>query len=181
STNQETTVADAAGQYRFNDIVPGRYQIEVRVPGFAVRKMDATVVAGAVAVANANLEIGQLSETMHVRGAAVAGAPAAKPAAAAPQRIRVGGNVQGSRLIQQVRPVYPDDLRQQGIQGTVMIRAIISKLGEPVNAQVVNTAIDPRLAQVALDSFRQWRYQPTLLNGEPVETLMTVDITFDLS
>ena len=60
-----------------------------------------------------------------------------------------------------------------------MLRAVISTTGEPLNPEVVNT-VDPGLARAALDAFRQWRYQPTLLNGEPVEVVTTVMMRFEL-
>ena len=87
--------------------------------------------------------------------------------------------MQAAELIKQVHPVYPADLKEQGITGTVMLRAVISTTGEPLHPEVVNT-VDPGLAQAALDAFRQWRYQPTLLNGEPVEVVTTVTMSFEL-
>ena len=59
------------------------------------------------------------------------------------------------------------------------MRAVISTTGEPLNPKVVNT-VDPGLAQAALDAVRQWRYQPTLLNGAPVEVVTTVTLSFEL-
>jgi protein TonB len=61
-----------------------------------------------------------------------------------------------------------------------MLRAVISTTGEPLNPEVVNSNVNPALAQAALDAFRQWRYQPTLLNGQPVEVVTTVMLTFEL-
>ena len=95
-------------------------------------------------------------------------------------RIPVGGNVQASKLVKQVAPIYPADLRQQGITGTVMLRAVISTTGEMLNPEVINTTVNPGLAQAALDAVRQWRYQPTLLNGQPVEVVTNIDVTFEL-
>jgi protein TonB len=92
----------------------------------------------------------------------------------------VGGNVQAAKLLRQVQPVYPADLKQQGITGTVMLRAVISTTGETLNPEVINTTVNPGLAQAALDAVRQWRYQPTLLNGQPVEVVTNVDVTFEL-
>ncbi|MEO8369475.1 MAG: energy transducer TonB [Candidatus Solibacter sp.] len=36
------------------------------------------------------------------------------------------------------------------------------------------------LAQAALDAVKQWRYQPTLLNGQPVQIATTMQVTFEL-
>ena len=71
----------------------------------------------------------------------------------APQRIPVGGNVQASRLIKKVDPVYPAELRQ-GITGTVMVRAVISTTGEMLNPEVISTTVNPGLAQAALEAVR---------------------------
>ncbi len=88
--------------------------------------------------------------------------------------------MQASKLIKKVDPVYPADLGQQGITGTVMLRAVISTTGEMLNPEVINTTVNPGLAQAALDAVRQWRYQPTLLNGQPVEVVTNIDVTFEL-
>jgi protein TonB len=87
--------------------------------------------------------------------------------------------VQAARLTYQPRPEYPADLQAAGVQGTVRIRAIVSKEGAVLHAQVMNT-VDPRLAQSALDAVNQWLYQPALLNGEPIEIMTSIDIDFSL-
>jgi protein TonB len=100
------------------------------------------------------------------------------PKAATPQRIRQGGNVQQAKLINMVRPVYPPLARQARVAGTVRLHAIIAKDGTVIQLEVVTG--HPLLVQAALDAVRQWRYQPTLLNGEPVEVDTTVDVVFTL-
>jgi protein TonB len=62
---------------------------------------------------------------------------------------------------------------------TVKIKAIISKTGDLLNPKVVNT-VEPALAQAALDAVKQWQYSPTLLNGQPIEVLTTIDVVFEL-
>jgi TonB family protein len=170
-----TTAADAAGTYRFTAIPPGKYTLEFASPGFKLLKQDLTVAAGQGVRQDANLQLGEINEsiTIHARNAAAA-APAGHP-------IRVGGNVQPARLIKQTRPEYPADLQQAGVEGTVMIRAVVSKDGSLLSPQVINTEIDSRLADLALSAIRQWRYQPSLLNGEPVEVLTTVSVDFKLN
>jgi periplasmic protein TonB len=46
---------------------------------------------------------------------------------------------------------------------------------------VLNTLADPSLAKAASQAVKQWRYQPTLLNGEPIEVVTTITINFRLS
>ena len=184
--NQEVTKVNAAGEFGFPSIPVGHYAIEVRARGFAVGKAEVLVQAGQRAETVVTLPLGQISEAVTVRAAKPASGSLAPPSPAAatpgqtPQRIPVGGNVQASKLIKKVDPVYPADLRQQGITGTVMLRAVISITGEMLNPEVINTTVNPGLAQAALDAVRQWRYQPTLLNGQPVEVVTNINVTFEL-
>lgn len=179
-SNQETTRANAAGEYRFNAIPPGRYELSVQSRGFANTKVPAVVTAAAVTRADLNLVIGSVMEDVTVTAPGVA-APGVPHSTANPQRIRVGGNVQPARLIQQARPAYPPDARQEGVTGIVLIRAVIPKTGDLLNPAVINTDIDPRLAKAALDAVSQWKYEPSLLNGEPVEIVTTIHLAFELN
>lgn len=96
-----------------------------------------------------------------------------------PQRIRVGGNVQSSKLVQGPKPEYPPLAKQARIQGKVMLNAVIGTDGAVTNLTVVSG--HPLLIQSALDAVRQWVYQPTLLNGQPVEVVTQVEVNFTLS
>mgnify|MGYP006268619849 CR=1 FL=1 len=100
------------------------------------------------------------------------------PPKEAPKRIRVGGQVQQASLINKVTPIYPALAKQARIQGTVRLHAIIAKDGSVQELQVMGG--HPLLVQAALDAVRQWRYRPTLLNGEPVEVDTTIDVVFTL-
>jgi protein TonB len=105
-------------------------------------------------------------------------APPPPAAAPTPQRIRAGGNVQAAKLISQPMPVYPPLARQARIQGNVVLHAIISKDGRVEQLSVISG--HPLLIQAAFDAVRQWRYQPTLLNNEPVEVDTTITVTFTM-
>ncbi len=94
-------------------------------------------------------------------------------------RIRVGGNVQGAKLVNRVQPVYPDLARQTRIQGVVRLHAIIGKDGSIAQLEVISG--HPLLQQAALDAVKQWVYQPTLLEGRSVEVDTTIDVIFTLS
>ena len=96
-----------------------------------------------------------------------------------PKRIRVGGSVQRANLVRQVRPVYPPLARQARIQGTVKLTAIIAKDGTIQKLEVLSG--HPLLIPSALSAVKQWRYRPTLLNGQPVEVVTQVDVNFTLS
>jgi protein TonB len=87
--------------------------------------------------------------------------------------------VQSAKLVRQPRPVYPPLARQARIQGKVIFNAIIAKDGTIQNLQMVSG--HPLLVQSATDAVRQWVYQPTLLNGEAVEVITTIEVNFTLS
>ena len=116
-----------------------------------------------------------------VLGGVIGGAGNAPPPPprATPKRVTVGGNVQAARLINRVQPIYPPLARQTRISGTVKLHAIIGKNGAVEQLQVVSG--HPLLVQSALDAVRQWRYQPTLLNGDPVEVDTEIDVIFSLA
>ena len=115
-----------------------------------------------------------------VLGGIIGGAGGAPPPPkVTPKRVTVGGNVQAARLVNRVQPLYPPLARQTRISGTVKLHAIIGKNGAVEQLQVVSG--HPLLVQSALDAVRQWRYQPTLLNGDPVEVDTEIDVIFSLA
>jgi protein TonB len=102
--------------------------------------------------------------------------PPPKPVAS---RIRQGGSVQAALLVNKVQPVYPPLARQTRISGTVRLHAIISKQGTVESLEVLSG--HPLLVRAAMDAVQQWKYKPTLLNGEPVEVDTTIDVIFSLN
>lgn len=77
-----------------------------------------------------------------------------------------------------VTPVYPDAARKAGVHGNVRIATILLPDGS-LDDLVVLSAPSRDLAVAALVAVRQWRYSPTQLDGEPVETNFTIDVKFD--
>jgi protein TonB len=107
----------------------------------------------------------------------VGGAP--PPPKPTQTRIRQGGNVTAAKLMNKVQPQYPPLARQTRISGTVRLHAIIGKNGGVEQLEVMSG--HPLLVQAALDAVRQWKYQATTLNGEPVEVDTTIDVIFSLN
>jgi protein TonB len=101
------------------------------------------------------------------------------PKPATPKSIRVGGNVQSAKLIRQPKPAYPPLAKQARIQGTVRFNAVIGRDGTIQNLTLASG--HPLLVPAATEAVRQWVYQPTLLNGEPVEVVTQIDVNFTLS
>lgn len=179
--NKEVVKSDMAGNFEFDNIPAGNYSAEARVPGFAPFRLDFALVSNGTARLPVRLSVGGVGEQMTV---VAPGRP--KPTAFTamtphgPGPIRVGGNVQAATLLQQVQPVYPAALQAAGIEGTVLLEAIISKTGEPVTLTPQNTAVDPAFVSAAMDAVRQWRYRPALLNGMPIEIITTITVDFKL-
>ena len=95
-----------------------------------------------------------------------------------PRLYRVGGDVIAARALYQPRPVYPPLAVIARIQGTVVLQAIIGKDGSIQDLKVLSGP--PLLVGAAIDAVKTWRYQPTLLNSEPVEVLTEIDVNFKL-
>jgi TonB family protein len=91
--------------------------------------------------------------------------------------LRVGGTIKPPIKITDARPVYPEDARAAGISGVVIIEARIGVDGGVEEAHVIKSI--PALDQAALDAVKQWKFVPTLMNGEPVAVIMTVTINFE--
>jgi protein TonB len=95
------------------------------------------------------------------------------------KRWRVSGGVEQGLLIQEVKPVYPPPARQAGVQGEVILQAVIGKDGRIQNLRVISG--NPLLVKAARDAVIQWRYRPYLLDGEPVEVETQITVNFKAS
>jgi TonB family protein len=92
----------------------------------------------------------------------------------------INAGITPGALLARVPPIYPPMARAARISGTVVIQAMIGKDGTIQNAKVVSSP-DDSLSQAALDAVRQWRYQPYMLNGEPVAVMTTINVGFTLN
>jgi TonB family protein len=174
--NEEAAVADAAGGYKLQGIPAGEYLVKVSAPGFATYQKTLTLEPGASATMNFSLEVGEVVMTEEI----VAKRPPLGMPSGAPQRIRVGGMVQPIHLISKTSPVYPADAQAEGVEGTVLLRAVVSKDGGLLHVTPVS-GVDQRLVSAAVAAVSLWRYEPTLLNGEPVEVITTITVSFRLN
>lgn len=102
-----------------------------------------------------------------------------QPPAETSKRIRVGGNVQQAKLRSRVMPVYPPEAKKAGIEGTVRLQATLDKEGKVAELQLLGG--EPMLAGAAMDAVRQWQYETTLLNGDPVEVITEINVNFTLA
>ncbi len=91
----------------------------------------------------------------------------------------IGGNVQESKLIRRVDPVYPQMARIARVSGTVILQVIVDEEGNVSEVKVLQG--NPLLTDEAVRAVRQWKYSPTLLNGEPIPVTATVTVNFTLT
>ncbi len=92
-----------------------------------------------------------------------------------PHRIRVNKDVQKAKLIHTISPMYPP-LNYKRVDGTVVLHVLIGKNGAVKSAQYVSGP--DNLRDSAVKAVLQWRYEPTLVNGAPVEVDTTVSVVF---
>ena len=105
-----------------------------------------------------------------------------RPAITEPVRQRprtVHTQLDPAMLIHRVEPMYPTLPKQLGRGGRVELRAVIATDGTIQSLQVVSG--DPLFYQSALEAVRQWRYRPTVLNGEPVEIDTFITVIYNMS
>ena len=103
--------------------------------------------------------------------------PSAKPTVSGP--VKISSGVEGAKLVFGPRPLYPPLAKAARSQGIVRLEAIIAADGSIRNLRVVSGP--PLLVSAALAAVKQWRYQPTLLNGTPVEVITGIEVNFSLT
>jgi TonB family protein len=109
-------------------------------------------------------------------------ADSSKPAGAGkknPSTINVSPLVMQGNILTKVPPVYPIEAKKAGIQGKVVLDAIVGKDGAVENLKV--TSGPKELQQSALDAVRRWKYKPFLLNGKAVVVDTTINVTYSLA
>jgi protein TonB len=95
-----------------------------------------------------------------------------------PRTVKVSQGVSQGLLLKRVQPVYPQQALQMRIQGAVELEASISQDGSITGIKVLNG--QPVLAHAAVNAVRQWKYQPYVLNGEPVAIQTQITVNFKL-
>jgi protein TonB len=94
------------------------------------------------------------------------------------KKVQVPAGMSTGLLIKKVQPVYPPEARYTHIQGSVVLEAVINKVGDVVDLEVIS---GPReLVPSAVNAVRMWKYRPYLLNGEPVAVQTSVIVNYEL-
>jgi TonB family protein len=105
-------------------------------------------------------------------------APTEPPPETPPERIVVSAAVVAGNKIQGKVPKYPKDAKRAHVEGTVVLRGVISKSGDIEDLCVIQGPA--KLQQAAYDAVKTWKYRPYLRNGEPLEVETQVNVIFTL-
>jgi periplasmic protein TonB len=105
--------------------------------------------------------------------------PVPRPTEPSPTQARPVSRIMSGNLIRKIEPRYPVIARQLGLEGTVVIKALISRDGNIEQAEAISG--QPFLVPEALAAVRQWKYKPYFLNGQPVEVETQVIVKFSLN
>ncbi|MEA2344383.1 MAG: bla regulator protein blaR1 [Thermoanaerobaculia bacterium] len=90
-----------------------------------------------------------------------------------------GGDVKAPVAIHRVEPLYPDEARQAGISGIVILETLVDRNGVVKDVRVLKP-LPFGLSEAAVDAVRQWRFKPGTKNGEPVDVISNLTINFML-
>ena len=172
---------DETGDFAFKDLPAGRYTLNVMSAGMGGSfRMFTLKAEGQPPFFPFVLQPGTVAESAVVTAKLPPGVSVKGGTPAGPRRIRIRGSVEGAKLIENSpQPVYPESARSKGVQGLVLLEATISAEGVPTNLKVLSSPSED-LSQAAEDAVRQWRYQSTLLNGDPIAVLTTIAVDFRL-
>jgi TonB family protein len=180
-----TKVTNGSGEYSFSPLPPGRYDIDVTVPGFQRVRREMVSIEGAQRIVlNLQVKVGAVSQTTTVAAVPTVAVAATPPMVEVPRLepgrpARVSAGTMAGNIIFKADPVYPAEARAEHVEGEVVLHATISKAGTIENVQVLSGP--PILMVSAIDAVRQWKYKPYLLNGEPTEVETTINIRYSLS
>ena len=173
-----STPTDGTGRFEFAPVGAGKYVLEAVVPGFHSFRQPIVLEQDKDWKKVITLQVGELEETIQVTARRPT-QPAPPPASAG--IVRVGGNIKAPAKVRDVRPVYPEAMQAAGLEGVVKLDVLIATDGTVASVRVLSAQSHPAFAASAATAVKQWRFTPTLLNGQPVEVQMTASISFNLT
>jgi TonB family protein len=173
------TTTDGAGRFQFPVTPPGRFELTASAPGFRALSAAIELRSATDWERTITLQVGTVQETITVSASQLPRSPGS--ATERPAAVRVGGNIRAPRKLKHVSPIYPETMRAAGVEGTVPLEAIITATGTVQSVRLLSATVHPELALAAVEAVRQWRFEPTLLNGSPVDIALSTTVTFTLA
>jgi TonB family protein len=194
--------SDRRGHFEFVGLPAGSYALAVLLPGFATLHQGVSLSPGQVVEQNLQMQIGSIQETVMVTDrdayppdygtqrreiddrletlTARTRVQAGGSTCDAPVAGGIGGNIKAPRRVNNVRPVYPPAARDGKIEGTVVLQGRIDTSGFVTDVRVLGSP-QADLAAAATEAVNGWRFDATLLNCVPIETMMGVTVNFQLA
>jgi TonB family protein len=175
------------GQFSFVPLPPDNYVLVASLPGF--KKLENPVaLKGKNVRRDLTLSLGELQETITVGGnnMVTRRLPGARDSEGRSGYQRdlesckpsqAGGRVRPPRKLKDVRPIYPEALREAKVGGKVGLQATIGTDGSVREVSVLES-VNPELDNAAIEAVKQWQFDGTLLNCNPVDVVMKVTINF---
>jgi TonB family protein len=90
--------------------------------------------------------------------------------------LHAGRDVARPKRVHDESPIYPPSARQAGVQGLIVMEVTLNEKGGPVDIRVLRSI--PILEQAATDAVREWRYEPTIVNGVPRRVVLVEAVDF---
>lgn len=106
-------------------------------------------------------------------------APPPPPKAVPRGPMRVTENVTPPKSLSQGAPSYPSSAKQAGIEGTVIIKYVVTETGKVTNVQVVRGPAE--LRQACIDAVSQWTFEPAMYEGRPVAVFRIARFPFRIT
>lgn len=192
---QSVTRTDVAGHFVFQGLPPASYHVVASQMGFKTATIDVALKPGSAIEPTLTLALGAVHETIHVVCGETSAAfrlleSSARIADALFPRlyaqgapVRVGGNIRQPLKLSDTKPACPSTVPSAEITVHVVGHIGVNGLIEDAALAPAAPGSEPpsELTQSALDAIRRWTFAPTLLDGQPVETEIAVDVTFGRS
>jgi TonB family protein len=183
------TAADAS--FEFANLPGGTYSLETSRDGFARAYRDVTLKDDETSTQAMTMQVGTLEETLRVvsgqepapRSDAGERRAALRPSQSPRDRVcGVDGTgcVMPAKKVGDLRPQYPASASERGMEGIVIAEAVIDEQGSVGDVRVTRS-VDDQLDTAVVDAVRQWQFVPTMLNGVPTPSLITVTVEFALA
>jgi TonB family protein len=172
-TGKGVRVISVGGAFSLTGLPGGDYLLKAEKPGMAL-------LLGAVRIqTDSTHELSLVLADNAGDAALVKALPPVRPRKESLDPPRTPARIQAAKLLHQVPAVYPKSAKQAHISGTVDLATVLRADGV-LDDLVVLSSPTRDLAYAALLAVRQWRYSPTLLNGEPVEIEFVAHVNFEL-
>jgi TonB family protein len=133
----------------------------------------------ATCMANGEVVQDKAAATTVFRAAPPPQSNSASGTSSSPLRVRVSQGVSQAFIVRKVQPAYPPEARAARIQGTVVLKALISQAGDVESLELVSG--HPLLVPAAMEAVKQWKYKPYLLNGKAVAVETQIQVNFALT